>query len=158
MESVPHVRPVHTHRNGPNNMPAGGRQPHSRNNWVTSESGQRGGINTTFHGEGERWERGGHRGGRARGVSRGIARGGRGRFSNVSLRLNGASRQEIGPRDNNLDEAMEPTVMEEASGPEEPVLETQEERDKFYQEVCVWHICLLFCACSTTFILAREGS
>ena len=62
----------------------------------------------------------------------------------MSLRLNGASRQEIGPRDNNLDEAMEPTVMEEASGPEEPVLETQEERDKFYQEVCV---CGIFVSC-----------
>lgn len=136
MESAPHVRPVHTRRNGPHDMTAGGRPPHSRNNWVTNEGGQRNGINAPHHGDGERWERGGHKGGRARGVSRGVARGGRGRFSNVSLRLNGASRQETAHRDNNPGEVMEPNTMEEASGPEEPILETQEERDKFYQEVC----------------------
>jgi hypothetical protein len=57
-------------------------------------------------------------------------------FSNVSLRLNGASRQGTATPDNVQDEAMGSNEVEEVEGPEEPVLDTQEERDKFYQEVC----------------------
>lgn len=137
MEFAPHVRSVHARRNG-QDVPLGGRQSHSRNHWVTGDSGQRNGVNhdaSYHHSDGERWERGGHRGGRARGTSRGASKGGRGMFSNVSLRLNGAPRHGAATSDNVQDEAMGSNEVEEVEGPEEPVLETQEERDKFYQEV-----------------------
>jgi nuclear mRNA export protein SAC3 len=135
MEFGPNARPVHTRRNTPNDTTADSRQAHSRNHWVAGEGGQRNGVNGLYHhSDGEKWERGGHRGSRGRGTSRGTSRGGRGRFSNVSLRLNGAPRQPT-PH-SHQDEAMDSNEVEEVSGPEEPVLETQEEREKFYQEVC----------------------
>jgi len=133
MESGPPAWPVHTHRTGPHDASQVGRQPEARNNdRVAGESGQRSGANSPYHSHGERWERGGHRGGRGRGTSRGV----RGRFSNVSLRLNGASRKETATLVIHQGEAIEPNEVEGVSDPEEPLLETQEERDKFYQEVC----------------------
>lgn len=138
MEPAPHARPIQTRRNGPHDISASGRPSYSRNNhWVAGDSGQRTtSVNPSYHSDGERWERGGHRGGRGvRGTSRGGSRGGRGRFSNVSLRVNGASRQGSATPDNHQENAMESNESLEAPEPEEPELETQEERDKFYQEV-----------------------
>jgi hypothetical protein len=49
--------------------------------------------------------------------------------------VNGASRQGSATPDNHQENAMESNESLEAPEPEEPELETQEERDKFYQEV-----------------------
>ncbi|KAM6499495.1 SAC3 domain containing protein [Amanita muscaria] len=113
----------------------GNRRPHSRNKqWVAPENGSR---NPTNHVDSELRERGGHRNGAGRG-SRGTSRGIR-RFPNVSLHVkhsphmsntdNGASDTE------NLDTLVSDSDMEDADGPEEPELESQEEREKFYQEL-----------------------
>ncbi|KAF8063426.1 SAC3/GANP/Nin1/mts3/eIF-3 p25 family-domain-containing protein [Lyophyllum atratum] len=141
MESAPHVRG----RGRGGGSHDAGRQPHSRNRqWVAGENGQRSGSNTPYHSDGERWERGGHRGGRG---GRGAHRG-RGKFSNVSLRVNSAphandteSEQETIIPDGHMDEAEEDHEEDheeeyeeyEAVELEEPPLDTLEEREKFYQ-------------------------
>lgn len=129
MDSVPHVRV----------RGRGATQPHSRNRqWVSGENGQRSGSSTPYHSDGERWERGGHKGGhRGRGASRG-----RGRFSNVSLRStpalsnHGNSESEHSVLDGMMDEPEDHRSVEWFEEPEEPVLETTEEREEFWRSVC----------------------
>jgi hypothetical protein len=105
------------------------RRPLSRNRqWIADQGGTRNTNNATpSHTDGERWVRGGPRG---RGWS-----GGRGpqRHPHTSPRptqmpLGNAEQQEVG---------MEEAGVEEIEPDEEPELETLEEREKFYQEVCV---------------------
>lgn len=136
METAQHPRGLKL-RGAANGALTGPRRAHSRNKqWVAPENGLRSNLNNTAsHSDGERRERGGHRGGRgARGASRAVRR-----FPNVSLHVNrnpamlaeegGASDAEsAGP-------AVGDSDMEDATGPEEPELESQEEREKFYQEV-----------------------
>ncbi|KIL58844.1 hypothetical protein M378DRAFT_188122 [Amanita muscaria Koide BX008] len=114
----------------------GNRRPHSRNKqWVAPENGSR---NSTNHVDSELRERGGHRNGAGRG-SRGTSRGIR-RFPNVSLHVKHSphmSNTDNGTSDTeNLDTLLvSDSDMEGADGPEEPELESQEEREKFYQEL-----------------------
>lgn len=127
----------------------GGRgRPHSRNkHWSSQDGGSR--SHTPNNVDNERWERGGHRGGgRGRGHSRGAAP----KFHNVSLRLNNTrhhvpapevpSRLEQPQEDGDdgdtladIDQDMD--SEDDGSGHliQEPELDSQEERDKFYQEV-----------------------
>lgn len=123
-----------------------GGRPRSRNKiWAAGEGGSRSGTSTPHHPDSERWERGGHRGGgRGSRGARGL-RGGRGvpKFSNVSLRL--APPKNPSPVDveeMHGDDAHEAEheidveeEQEEAGVIHEPELETQEEREQFYQEV-----------------------
>ncbi|KAG6840779.1 hypothetical protein C0991_004384, partial [Blastosporella zonata] len=123
MESAPHIR----------GRGRGNGQTHSRNRqWVAVENGQRSGSSTPYHSDNERWERGGHRGGhRGRGAPRG-----RGKFSNVSLRIAPPSHADLLEPDTIvLDEEMDEALADDAGfeEPEEPVLDTTEEREKFYQ-------------------------
>ncbi|KAG6844263.1 hypothetical protein H0H87_008299 [Tephrocybe sp. NHM501043] len=129
MDSVSHVR----------GRGRGNGQAHSRNrHWVAADNGQRSGSSTPYHSDSERWERGGHRGGhRGRGAPRG-----RSKFSNVSLRVTSAPPpnqvDSLEPDtifvDENMDEPDDVHVEEQVlEQPEEPVLETAEEREKFYQ-------------------------
>jgi len=123
-------------------------RPLSRNKHWSATDGSRSQTHTPNNGDNERWERGGHRGGvRGRGYSRGAPR-----FNNVSLRLDN-SQQQLMPQEVaetiyvDLDEGLEAmgdehTVNgdhsmehEEEDLIQEPELETQEERDKFYLEV-----------------------
>ncbi|KAG6919686.1 hypothetical protein DXG01_002629 [Tephrocybe rancida] len=129
MESVPHIR----------GRGRGSGQTHSRNRqWVAAENGQRSGSSTPYHSDGERWERGGHRGGhRGRGVPRG-----RGKYSNVSLHVTPVPQShvdlepEILVADEEMDELEDaPNADEGFEEPEEPVLETLEERDRFYNSL-----------------------
>ena len=102
---------------------AEGRRPHSRNKkWVAGQGEAR-----SSHGsDTERWERGGHR-----------RRGGRGRAhdqhgSHLTV-PNGA--HEDGASATEDEHASGDSVHEEDHDEDEPVLETPEEREKFYQEV-----------------------
>lgn len=136
METAQHPRGLRL-RGAANGALTGPRRSHSRNKqWVAPENGPRSNVNNTSNNsDGERRERGAHRGGRgARGASRGIRR-----FPNVSLHVKRSPAMlgdEIGASDS---ETAGPAVgdsdMEDATGPEEPELESQEEREKFYQEV-----------------------
>jgi len=126
-------------------------RPLSRNKHWSATDGSRSQTHTPNNGDNERWERGGHRGGvRGRGHSRGITP----RFNNVSLRLDN-TQQQLTPQEveetTNVDpyEGLEAVKdededvvngdhnmeLEEGDLIQEPELETQEERDKFYQEV-----------------------
>lgn len=134
MEAASHVRHSRTRGSGTHDS-----RLHSRNkHWVGGESGQRSGSSTPYHSDGERWERGGHRGGRG---TRGVSRGGRGKFSNLSFRVSSTSqneRTEPSREGSTIDDHMEDAAsenLEEFIEPEEPLLETPEEREKFYQEV-----------------------
>ena len=88
-----------------------------------------------------KWERGGNRGGRrARGTYRGISK----RFNNTP---NGTP--STFPIANGVHEDKEPSVAEQEEDemaryvmPEEPVLETADEREKFYQEVRFYPDCM----------------
>lgn len=135
------------------------RRPHSRHRqWLAPENGPRGNLNnTTNHGEGERGGRGGYRGGRgARGTSRGMRR-----FPNVSLHVKpnpAMPADDAGASDN---ETSFPIVgdsdMEDITGPEEPELESQEEREKFYQEVSYFNlVCLANVVILWQLVKARE--
>lgn len=102
---------------------------------------------------GERWERGGHRGG---GRGRGYFRGSVPTFQNVSLHLNrqhtqnatesGAQLEDVHGNENEYknDIVDEDYDMDSEDGDgsgyliEEPELETQEDRDKFFQEVSIY--------------------
>lgn len=127
-----------------------GGRPRSRNKiWSAGEGGSRSGTSTPHHADSERWQRGGHRGG-GRGTrgTRG-SRGGRGvsKFSNVSLRLAPPKNpppvdveveyNEHGDENENENEAEEEDEVEQVGSNRirEPELETQEERERFYQEV-----------------------
>ncbi|KAI0641637.1 SAC3/GANP/Nin1/mts3/eIF-3 p25 family-domain-containing protein [Trametes meyenii] len=102
---------------------AEGRRPHSKNKkWVAGQGEHAGGHGS----DGERWDRGGHR-----------RRGGRGR-------AHGHHGTHLAIPNGFHDDATSGTEDEQASGEslheeeheeEEPVLETQEEREKFYQEL-----------------------
>jgi hypothetical protein len=106
-------------------------------------------------------ERGGHRGGgRGRGASHGAPR----KFPNVSLRVNNLSRpeQQPVPHEEEHHEDETPHVEEDVNGEDgqdeemfeddepdqpfqeihEPELDNPEEREKFYQEVCLPYIYL----------------
>ena len=112
------------------------RQLHSRNKqWVAGENGERSGTSTPYHSDGERWERGGHKGGRG---TRGVPRGGRAKYPNVSFRALGNGHELSGAADAEMDDAEEVVEEEEVKDPEELVLETAEEREKFWQEVRRW--------------------
>ena len=129
----------------------GGRgRPLSRNkHWSALDGGSR--SHTPNIVDNERWERGGHRGG---GRGRGQPRGAAPKFHNVSLRLNNTrnhvpapevlSRPEQPQEDEddggtlaNTDQDMD--FEDDGSGHliQEPELDSQEERDKFYQEVYI---------------------
>lgn len=142
------------HNHGPRirgaalNVPTGSRRSHSRNRqWTAPDASSRSGQSTTSHADGERWERGGGRGG-PRGRGRG--RGGR-KFPNQTLRNNVVPQpKEVVPTQEHdahtdVEEEME-DVQDDTNDdfyatdfefPEidEPELETQEERERFYQEV-----------------------
>ncbi|THV07242.1 hypothetical protein K435DRAFT_709945 [Dendrothele bispora CBS 962.96] len=107
---------VSRHRGRGNGVVQDGRKPHSRNKiWVAGDSTNRSGTSAPHHGgDGERWERGGHRGG---------GRGGSGRGGNRTLAKNFAA-----PSPKIVDT---PGILPQ----DEPVLETQEERDEFYREL-----------------------
>ncbi|KAG5641628.1 hypothetical protein DXG03_004564 [Asterophora parasitica] len=86
-------------------------------------------------GRGRKWWERGHRGGRG---GRGVR--GRAKFSNVSLRLTHAPRinnaeegQDIVGADEHIDESEEEHLEEEVTEPEEPLLETKEEQEKYFQ-------------------------
>ena len=126
-------------------------RPLSRNKHWSVINGSRSQSHTANNADGTRWERGGHRG-RGRGHSRGIVP----KYSNLSLRLDNTREQQHTPQEVmesiyvddedeetwyaeatlNMDDDMVDD-KEDVSGHiiEEPELETQEERDKFYQDV-----------------------
>lgn len=142
------------HNHGPRirgaalNVPTGSRRPHSRNRqWTAPDASSRSATSTPGHVDGERWERGGGRGG-PRGRGRG--RGGR-KFPNQTLRNPVITKpKEVAPTQEpdthtDVEEEME-DVQGDASEDlyatdfefpdiNEPELETQEERERFYQEV-----------------------
>ncbi|KAG6860335.1 hypothetical protein C0995_012481 [Termitomyces sp. Mi166 len=129
MDSVPHTR----------GRGRGVAQPHSRNRqWVSGENGQRSGSSTPHPSDGERWERGGYRGGhRGRGAPRG-----RGKFPNVSLRVTpvpSPSHVNLEPErpvlDEEMDEPEDQRNVEAFAEPEEPFLETTEEREEFWRSL-----------------------
>lgn len=109
-------------------------RPHSKNKtWVAGSL--RNGTSASNHVENERWERGGNRGGRNKRGSR-----------NQNLAIFNASRESQTPapadamdgeeeehhEEEYEDEVEEDELIEET---EEPILETPEAREKFYQEV-----------------------
>lgn len=116
--------------------PGRGGRPHSRNkHWTPGENAR---SNTPTHSDGERWERGGHRGGGrgSRGSGRGVPR----KFPNVSLRVNQGSTKGKERATNEseaevIDVEAEHHVEEATNEIDEPELETQEERERFYQEL-----------------------
>ncbi|KAG6812812.1 hypothetical protein H0H92_000270 [Tricholoma furcatifolium] len=127
METVTHIR-GRGRANG---------HSHSRNrHWVAGENGQRSGSSTPYHSDGERWERGGSRGGhRGRGAPRA-----RGKFSNVSIRIKPAPPRDEPDSEVAIldDEEMDGTEEVHADDegfeePEEPTLDSAEEREKFFQ-------------------------
>lgn len=119
-------------------------RPHSRNKtWVANSAGSS--QDTPGHADGGRWERGGHRAGPGRGIDRPRS------FPNASLVVkhppqvfgglpNGdeevyEEHEEEGDyheEDEGMEEEDEDELHEEI---DEPTLESQEEREKFYQEV-----------------------
>ena len=115
----------------------------SRNKHWSVDSNPR--SHTPSHVDGERWERGGHRGGgRGRGVTRGVPP----KFSNVSWRLNNSPRQPVASppvqqedahMEDEYDELQddEEVILEPVDEIREPELDTPEEREIFYQEVCI---------------------
>ncbi|KXN83005.1 SAC3 family protein 1 [Leucoagaricus sp. SymC.cos] len=129
-------------------------RPHSRNKQWTASGGQS--ANSMSHGsDGERWERGGGRGGirsgRGRGRGMGGERGGR-KFPNQTLRNNNTVVRPTSFKpatqdahtdvegdmvDVNHHDDEEGEDADDFEFPEihEPELETQEEREKFYQEL-----------------------
>ncbi|KAK2464989.1 hypothetical protein APHAL10511_003065 [Amanita phalloides] len=135
METIQHAR-GHRLRGTAQDEVAATRRLYSRNKqWVASENGSRTSTNTTNHVDDERWERGGHRGGRGvRGVTRGTRR-----FPNVSLRVKHSSSALSSDAGASDSEAYGPALgdsdMEDGTGPEEPEFESQEERERFYQEL-----------------------
>ncbi|KAF8623868.1 hypothetical protein AX17_007270 [Amanita inopinata Kibby_2008] len=132
METAQHSRTHRTRGASLHDGVSGGRKPHSRNKqWVASENG----LNSaSSHVDGERWERGGHRGGRGtRGAGRGLRR-----FPNVTLHVkrNPHLSGDVGASDSeSAGPVMGESDMEDVNDIEEPELETQEEREKFYQEL-----------------------
>ena len=123
-------------------------RPFSRNKHWSATDGSRSQSHTPNTSDSERWERGGHRGGgRGRGYSRGITP----KFNSVTLRLDNTRQQQEGAETTSQVEGLEAARgdgalngdhdmgHEEEDGfghlIQEPELETQEERDKFYQEV-----------------------
>ncbi|KAK7047608.1 actin cytoskeleton and mitosis protein [Paramarasmius palmivorus] len=95
----------------------GARRPVSRNKqWVAGDN-NRSRSSTPHHGEDGRWERGGHRGGR----------GGRGRGSGHTSPRKGSPLSSTNGHSGITEDITLPT--------EEPYLESQEEREKFYQEL-----------------------
>lgn len=134
-------------------------RPLSRNKHWSAADGGRSQSHTP---ESERWERGGHFGG---GRGRGHLRGTTPRFCNASLRLDNSRPQQKGISQEvagaashvDVDERQEAAngedaldvdhdmayEEEEAFGHiQEPELETQEDRDRFYQEA--WFFYVLF--------------
>jgi hypothetical protein len=94
--------------------------------WIADHISSRSTNVTPSNSDGERRERGGYRGGRARGV----ARGGR-RFPNATLtrtQHEGAVQNELAG--NGVDGV-------DTFTPDDPEPETPEDREKFYQEVCL---------------------
>ncbi|KAF9484566.1 hypothetical protein BDN70DRAFT_872349 [Pholiota conissans] len=145
-------------RGGLNHDAAGLRGRSKNKHWSADGNSTR--SSTPNHPDSERWERGGHRGGgRGRGTPRGTGK----TFRNVSLRLNGPSQPSHTPVEQPIQVASpanfgyveeEPQADEddglygdeeeamEQEGEEgvlplihEPELETNEEREKFYQEL-----------------------
>ncbi|ESK91807.1 nuclear export factor [Moniliophthora roreri MCA 2997] len=109
---------VRTNRIRGNGLHDGGRRPISRNKqWVAGDNRSR--STTPHHGHSEegRWERGGHRGGRG-------GRGGRGSGPGYS------SPRKRSPFSSTNGHTEEHTIPKE-----DPYLETQEERENFYQEL-----------------------
>lgn len=131
------------------NAPNGSRRPQSRNRqWNAADASSKSdGPTTNNHPEGERWERGGGRGGQR---ARGRGRGGR-KFPNQTLRNTATSTpKDLIPTKEydaaaDVEEEMdfvqgdsnEDLYATDFEFPEieEPDLETQEERERFYQEV-----------------------
>jgi nuclear mRNA export protein SAC3 len=75
-----------------------------------------------------RWERGGHRGGRgSRGTYRGMSK----RFNGTNIIPTASTTSNGTAESPDMDE----DANEEYVQPEEPVLDSQEEREKFYKEV-----------------------
>ncbi|KAG5652360.1 hypothetical protein H0H81_005262 [Sphagnurus paluster] len=135
MESVPQPRV-----RGRGGIRDTSRQPHSRNRqWVAGESGQRSRSGTPYHGEGRGGGYSGHRGAY---TPRGPFRG-QGNFPNVSLRLNPQKvdhtevEHEAAAPEELIDDFTEEDGMDEVEevteDPEEPTLDTPEEREKYYQ-------------------------
>ena len=131
-------------------------RPHSRNkHWTPGENAR---SNTPTHSDGERWERGGHRGGGrgSRGGGRGVPR----KFPNVSLRVNQGStkgkERATNESEAEVDVEAEHHVEEAMNEIDEPELETQEERERFYQDVGVVFFSKLLVAESFQLVKARE--
>jgi hypothetical protein len=119
MEASSAVRTSRLRGSGPHD---GARRPISRNKqWVAGDN-NRSRSSTPHHGEDGRWERGGHRGGR----------GGRGRGSGHTSPRKGSPFSSTNGHSGITEDIALPT--------EEPYLETQEEREKFYQEVSLQQI------------------
>ncbi|TFY70589.1 hypothetical protein EVG20_g2429 [Dentipellis fragilis] len=119
----------------PNGISDRGHRGHSKNKTWVNDSGSRSGTNTPADHLGvhaERWERGGHGGGKGR-RGRTPRIGSRSpRPDTVPLPVHGA------PLEHDRDEGMTTDVDElqgEDEDIEEPVLETAEERERFYQEL-----------------------
>jgi nuclear mRNA export protein SAC3 len=112
-----------------------GRGRQSKNKtWVSG--GSRSGANAPNHGEGDRWERGGHHRSRGRGT-------GPRTFPNASLVITQPSAFEnlvSGDEEEDEEEYQEEDMNEQEDALseeiEEPELDTPEAREKFYQEVC----------------------
>ena len=112
---------------GPN-ADADSSRKHGRNRqWVADHIASRTNNVTPNNSDGERWERGGYRGGRGRGVTHG----GR-RFPNVTLNR----AQHDGGVQSTIEHLGDGMVGVDSSVVSDPELETPEEREKFYQEVC----------------------
>jgi hypothetical protein len=114
-----------------------GRGRHTKNKtWVAG--GSRSGTSTPNHSDSDRWERGGHRGGRGRGTGQPRI------FPNASLVVPHPPSYED-PVSGGEEQDGEEFIEEDADNQEdelieeveEPELDTQEAREKFYQEVRV---------------------
>jgi len=85
---------------------------------------------TPAHSDGERWERGGHRGGRVRGATRGVRK-----FPNATITH--AQYPTHAAADEQSHHEGEDNIEEETYMADDPDPDAPEEREKFYQEVCV---------------------
>jgi hypothetical protein len=126
--------PTHTrqHRGHDGNPPAGRRGTFKNKTWV---SGERSNASSPFQAghlgaDAPRWERGG--------ITRGAGRGrGRGKGRSPRPEFGSSQQQHTGDVSEMEDDAEVAAVLDgtEPSPSDEPVLETLEERERYYQEV-----------------------
>ena len=152
--------PFRTHRgraNGAHHDNAGtGRRAHHKNkHWVADGATSR---SSTPHAgaDPERWERGGHRGSRGRG------RGARGKFPNATVTFRQGGALDAGSVATSEGDNSEMEDAADVDEVEEYELETPEEKERFWKEVCYtsYAINITFtqvAACESARSRAQEG-